>query len=108
MTKKSTSDALRRASCSTNEVTFYGSVYFKDSNSGGPLLDISYSEGAGSMIPVYEMYLDAEADTVSLNYRYAGYCVGMLPLRIGQLVCTQSYILVSSPDPTPSRGETVW
>ena len=70
MSKKSTSDALRQASCSTNEVTFYGSVYFKDSNSGGTLLDISYSEGAGSMIPVYEVYLDAEADTMSLSYRY--------------------------------------
>ena len=70
MSKKSTSDALRQASCSTNEVTFYGSVYFKDSNSGGTLLDISYSEGAGSMIPVYEVYIDAEADTVSLSYRY--------------------------------------
>ena len=70
VTRQSMSDELRSVSCSSSELTLYGSVYFKDSNSGGPLLDISYAGAAGSRMPVYGMYVDAEADSISLTYRY--------------------------------------
>ena len=79
MTRQSTSDALRSASCSSSELTLYGTVFFKDSNSGGSLLDISYAGAGGSMMPVYGMYLDAEADSISLTYRYTYYTCSLVP-----------------------------
>ena len=62
------SNSIIRSSCATNEMTMYGSVFFKDSHSAGPLLQISYADDSTTRLPIYGLYIDAESDEVVVAY----------------------------------------
>lgn len=63
------SNAIREASCANNEVTFTGRVFIQDSQSDGPLLELSYGAGLEKGLVVYVLILDAAADEIILGYR---------------------------------------
>ena len=63
------SNAIRSSSCASRELTIYASIFFRDSQSDGPLLDIAYADGLGASCPAFGLYLDAKADLVTLAYR---------------------------------------
>lgn len=65
------SDKIRAASCASNEMTMYTSVFFLDSQTAGPVLQLSYSMGGELMsFPVFGLYLSADADEIQVVYRY--------------------------------------
>lgn len=65
------SSAIRSGSCSTNEVTLYASVFFVDSHSGGPVLQIFNGNDPTARLPLFGMYMDALSDEMTLAYRYS-------------------------------------
>lgn len=64
------SDSIREYSCSTNEITLFGSVFFKDGNSAGPVIELSYADSFGPTLPVFSLQMDALADEIIVAYRY--------------------------------------
>ena len=60
-------NTIKRLSCLVNEVTIYGSVYLRDSHSGGPLVVISYTGDREK--PLWGLYLDALKDELTVVYR---------------------------------------
>lgn len=64
------SDSIRDFSCSTNEITMFGSVFFKDGNSAGPIIELSYADSFGPTLPVFSFQMDALADEIIIAYRY--------------------------------------
>ena len=69
ISEKGLSDGIRAASCATNELTMYASVYFRDSQSAGPLLELSYANMAASRLPIFGMSMDAHFDEISVFFR---------------------------------------
>ena len=63
------SDIMRESSCANNEVTFSGRVFIQDSQSDGPLLEVSYGAGLHKGLVVYLLVMDAAADEIVLAYR---------------------------------------
>ncbi len=64
------SDSIREHSCSTNEITMFGSVFFKAGNSAGPVIELSYADSFGPTLPVFSLQMDALADEIIVAYRY--------------------------------------
>lgn len=63
------SDTIREASCAHREVTFTGRVFIRDSQSDGPLLELSYGAGLETGLVAYVLIMDAAADEIILGYR---------------------------------------
>ncbi len=72
LTDRFLSDTIRVHSCMTNEITMFGSVFFKDGNSAGPLIELSYANSFGPSLPVFSLRMDALADEIIVAYRYVG------------------------------------
>ena len=69
LTDMALSNEIRRMSCASSEVTFYWSVFFKDSDTSGPLIELAYGDGLGTSFPVFSVFMDASADEIILAYR---------------------------------------
>ena len=76
----SMSNVIREASCTYNEVTFSGRVFIRDSQSDGPLLELSYAGGLESGLVVYLLIIDAAADEIVLGYRYNAIAILRCPI----------------------------
>ncbi len=66
----SMSNRIRELSCDHNEVTFSWRAFIRDSQSDGPLIELSYSGGIESGLAVYMVYMDAAANEIVIAYRY--------------------------------------
>ena len=62
-------NSIKAATCTYNEVTFTGRVYIRDSQSDGPLLELSYTGGLEDRLGVYLLHMDAAANEILLGYR---------------------------------------
>ena len=85
----SMSVSIRKASCEYNEVTFNGRMFIRDSQSDGPLMELSYAGGLQNGLVVYLLHVDAAAGEIILGYR----CVQLSLLDFGDtpvmgLLCT--------------------
>ena len=69
LSEKGLSDSIRAASCATNELTMYSSVFFRDSQSAGPLMEFSYANMAASKLPIFGVSMDAHTDEIIVFYR---------------------------------------
>ena len=63
------SNAIRRSSCSSNEVTFFTGILFSDSNADGTLIELSYAGRVDAGVPVYAVQMDAAASEIRIAYR---------------------------------------
>ena len=63
------SESIRRASCANNEFTFYTSIFFRDSNSDGPVFELWYPGDVAGNLPVLAVYMNAGADEITIMYR---------------------------------------
>ena len=63
------SDKIRAASCLYNEVTFTGHIFIRDSQSDGPLMELSYAGGLESGLNVYLLHMDSAANEIVVAYR---------------------------------------
>ena len=63
------SNEIRRMSCASSELTFYWSIFFKDSDTSGPLIEFTYGDSLGTSFPVFSVFIDASADEIILAYR---------------------------------------
>lgn len=72
ISEKGLSDSIRAASCATNELTLYWSVYFRDSQSAGPLLELSYANMAASKLPIFGITMNGVTDEIIVFYKHRG------------------------------------
>jgi len=69
LTDEYLSNTVRQYSCSGNEITLMGAVFFKQGDSSGPLVELSYADSFGPSLPVFSMRMDALADEIVIAYR---------------------------------------
>ena len=69
LTSTNVSNAIRTASCLSNEVTLSTGILFTDSDADGTLFELSYADRAEAGVPVYAVQMDARADEIRVAYR---------------------------------------
>ena len=69
LTSTNVSNAIRTASCSSNEVALSTGILFTDSDADGTLFELSYADRAEAGVPVYAVQMDARADEIRVAYR---------------------------------------
>lgn len=69
LTSINVSNAIRTASCLSNEVTLSTGILFTDSDADGTLFELSYADRVEAGVPVYAVQMDAQADEIRVAYR---------------------------------------